>query len=213
MLFSMPFALARPGARSRRRHLAPLLLALACAPLQAAEVAGVPVADKVSLGGRELVLNGAGVRYRAVFKVYAAALYLPRAAATPDEALAQQGPKRISLTLLRDIDAGDLGKLFARGVQDNLERGKLVPVLPGVMRMSDVVSQYKTLSAGDVIAFDWVPGQGTTLTIRGKPAAEPFREPEFFEAVTRIWLGPKPADPALKEALLGRKPAAPTTGN
>jgi len=36
---------------------------------------------------------------------------------------------------------------------------------------------------------------------------EPFKEPEFFNALLRIWLGPVPADWKLKESLLG-KPAA-----
>ena len=35
----------------------------------AAEVGGVKLEDRVSVAGRELVLNGAGVRTRAVFKV------------------------------------------------------------------------------------------------------------------------------------------------
>ena len=33
---------------------------------------------------------------------------------------------------------------------------------------------------------------------------EPFREPEFFQALLRIWLGPVPADWKLKDSLLGR---------
>ena len=35
----------------------------------AAEVGGVKLDDKASVGGKELVLNGAGVRTRAVFKL------------------------------------------------------------------------------------------------------------------------------------------------
>jgi len=42
------------------------------------------------------------------------------------------------------------------------------------------------------------------LTIKGKVEGEPFKEPEFFDALVRIWLGPKPADSLLKHALLGK---------
>lgn len=35
---------------------------------------------------------------------------------------------------------------------------------------------------------------------------EPFVEPEFFNALMRIWLGAKPADWQLKDALLGKMP-------
>ncbi|MFS9599030.1 chalcone isomerase family protein [Acinetobacter baumannii] len=34
---------------------------------------------------------------------------------------------------------------------------------------------------------------------------ETIKEPEFFSALLRIWLGDKPADDALKDALLGIK--------
>jgi hypothetical protein len=42
------------------------------------------------------------------------------------------------------------------------------------------------------------------LTIKGKVEGEPFLEPEFFNALMRIWLGNKPADWQLKDALLGK---------
>ena len=41
------------------------------------------------------------------------------------------------------------------------------------------------------------------LTIKGE-ATEPFPEPEFFQTLMRIWLGHKPADWQLKDALLGK---------
>lgn len=64
-------------------------------------------------------LNGAGVRYKAVFKVYAAGLYLTKKAATAEEVMVATGPKRLSITMLREIDSAELGKLFTRGVEDN----------------------------------------------------------------------------------------------
>ncbi|WP_365713219.1 chalcone isomerase family protein [Piscinibacter sp.] len=71
------------------------------------------------LGNAKLLLNGAGVRYKALFKVYTAGLYLGGKASTPEAALAAPGPKRMHIVMLRDIDANELGKLFTRGMQDN----------------------------------------------------------------------------------------------
>ena len=51
---------------------------------------------------------------------------------------------------------------------------------------------------------EWVPGVGGVISAKGKPQGEPFKEPEFYNALLRIWLGPVPADYKLKEALLGR---------
>lgn len=196
-------------------HLRPHLLRTAIAsalmvgtlPTWAAtvDVAGVQLEDRVTLAGKPLVLNGAGVRYKAIFKVYTAGLYVEKAANTTDGLLNQPGPKRMTITMLRDIDSGELGKLFSRGMEDNMEKGSFLKLIPGVMRMSQVFSNHKTLKTGENFVLDWIPGTGTVLTVKGKVEGEPFKEPEFFEALMRIWLGPKPADWQLKDALLGGK--------
>ncbi len=168
------------------------------------EVSGVKLEDRITLADKPLVLNGAGVRYKAVFKVYTAGLYLGQKAETPEAVLATPGPKRITITMLRDIDSAELGKLFSRGMEDNMDRSAFSKLIPGVLRMSQVFSDHKKLKEGDNFLVDWVPGTGTVLTIKGKVEGEPFKEPEFFDALVRIWLGPKPADHLLKDALLGK---------
>ncbi|MEO6294093.1 MAG: chalcone isomerase family protein, partial [Burkholderiaceae bacterium] len=55
------------------------------------EVAGVKFEDAIDQRGSKLVLNGAGVRYKAVFKVYSAGLYLSHKTSTPEEALSMAG--------------------------------------------------------------------------------------------------------------------------
>jgi hypothetical protein len=73
--------------------------------------------------------------------------------------------------------------------------------------MSDLFSAKKKLATGENFSVDWVPGQGTTVLINGKAQGEPIKEPEFFSALVKIWLGHSPADAQLKEALLGKSPA------
>jgi hypothetical protein len=169
------------------------------------EVGGVALEDRVTVAGKPLQLNGAGIRYKAVFKVYTAGLYVEKPANTTNGLLDQPGPKRMSITMLRDIDSAELGKLFARGMEDNMEKGSFAKLIPGVLRMSQVFTNHKVLKTGETFVLDWIPGTGTVLTVKGQVEGEPFREPEFFEALMRIWLGPKPADWALKDALLGIK--------
>ena len=69
----------------------------------AAEVSGVRIDDKATLGGRELVLNGAGMRTRLIIKVYVGALYLPQKSPTTAAVLAKDEPRRMSMTLQRDV--------------------------------------------------------------------------------------------------------------
>ena len=187
----------------------PLLgLFLGLAPLVATaatvELAGVKLEDRATLAGKPLVLNGAGIRYKAIFKVYTAGLYVEKKADTTEGVLDQPGPKRMTITMLRDIDSAELGKLFSRGMEDNMEKGSFAKLIPGVMRMSQVFSNHKVLKTGENFVLDWIPGTGTVLTVKGKVEGEPFKEEAFFEALMRIWLGPKPADWQLKDALLGK---------
>lgn len=186
--------------------LAALALALPAWAQSQTVIAGVKYESAAELRGHRVQLNGAGVRWRGPFKVYTAGLYLPRKAGTPEEALAAPGAKRITLTMLRDIDAGELGRLFTRGVEDNLDKGAFSRLVPGLLRMSELFSQHRKLAAGDNVTLDWLPGSGTVVSVRGVPQGEAFKEPEFFNALLKIWLGPAPADWQLKELLLGRTP-------
>jgi len=170
-------------------------------------VADVKYPPSLDLQGVPLQLNGAGVRYKAVFKVYAAGLYLEKKAATTAEVAALRGPKRLSITMLRDIDSAELGKLFSRGMEDNMDKALFSKLIPGVLRMGQIFSEHKKLMAGDRFTVDWLPGTGTVITVKGVQQGEPFKEPEFFNALMGIWLGSQPADWKLKDALLG-KPAA-----
>jgi hypothetical protein len=162
--------------------------------------------EAADLRGARLQLNGAGVRYKGPFKVYAAGLYLPKKSGTTEEVLSVPGAKRVSITMLRDIESAEFGKLFTRGVEDNMDKTAFAKLIPGLIRMSQIFTDHKKLNAGDSFTLDWVPGTGAVISVRGVPQGEPFPEPEFYNALLRIWLGPAPADWRLKEQLLG-KPA------
>lgn len=198
-----------------RRHilraaLAGALAVLGTLPLQAAaqafETAGVKYEPTAQVGGRALQLNGAGIRYKAIFKVYTAGLYLAAKAATPEAVLAMPGPKKLHIVMLREIDGNELGKLFTRGMQDNAPREEFAKSIPGTIRMGEIFAAKKKLVAGENFGVEWVPGVGAQVLVNGKPAADPIKEPEFFNGLLRIWLGKSPADSALKESLLGRPP-------
>ena len=185
-------------------------LAFACAVLGASaaqvDVAGVKLNDTLDVRGNKLQLNGAGVRYKAVFKVYTAGLYVGKKVSTPEEALAAPGPKRVAITMLRDIDANELGKLFTKGVEENSPKSEMVNLIPGLLRMGQMFADQKQLKTGDTFTVDWLPGTGTVITVRGVAQPDPIKEQAFFNALLRIWLGPVPADWKLKDALLGKQP-------
>jgi hypothetical protein len=169
------------------------------------EIAGVKVEDSAMVGGAKLPLNGAGIRYKGPFKVYVADLYVGKKVASLDELVAAPGPKRLTMTMLREVEAGPFGKLLTRGMEDNNPKSEISRLVPGLIRMGDIFSANKVLIPGDTILLDWIPGTGLVVTAKGKVQGEPFKEPEFYKALMSIWLGGVPADFKLKDALLGVK--------
>ena len=166
---------------------------------------GVKVEDSVNVGGTALQLNGAGTRYKAIFKVYVGSLHTTKKVTSLEELIAAPGPKRLTMTFLREIEAGAFGKLLTRGVEDNTPKAEMSKLVPGLIRMGDIFTVNKVLVPGDIITLDWIPGTGLVITAKGKVRGEPFTEPAFFKAIMSIWFGPVPADHALKDAMLGIK--------
>ena len=168
------------------------------------EISGVKLEDSIDLRGTPIQLNGAGIRYKAIFKVYVAGLYLGKKAATPQEAYAAPGPKRLSITLLRDIDADTLNKSMTEAFENNTPPDEIAMFTPGMDRIRQAMSNQKALRAGDNFTIDGIPGNGTILSIKGVAQGEPMKGDQLFNALIRAWLGPKPADLKLKDALLGK---------
>lgn len=191
----------------RRRHALVYLGAAAWGGLPAAAQAQRTLGKVVfpatmAVNGKSLLLNGAGIRYKAMFQVYAMGLYLEQAATTAEDASAPRGCKRVAATLLRNVNATELGNMFTKGMLDNNPSATTTQLLPTMARMGDMFSRFKMLQAGDQFMVDRLPGKGMVLTVKGEAQHEPFEE-AFFDALLNMWLGPKPADQQLKVALLG----------
>lgn len=180
-------------------------LCAATASWAATELAGVRIEDTATVAGTKLQLNGAGIRYKGPFKVYVGDLYTTQKVKSLDELVAAPGPKRLTMTFLREIEAASFGKLLTRGVEDNISKNEMSKLVPGMIRMGDIFTLNKSLIPGDVITLDWIPGTGMVVTAKGKVQGEPFKEPEFYRAIMSIWFGPVPADWKLKDAMLGAK--------
>jgi hypothetical protein len=165
-------------------------------------LAGAKFEPDATVGGQKLVLSGAGIRYKAVFKVYAIGLYTPKKATKNEEVLDQKTAKRLQLVALRDVGGDEFGKLFTRALEENATREEFSKSINAVIRMGQIFADQKQFTKGDVVFIDYLPGTGLTITAKGK-SQEVFKEPQFSSIMYKIWFGAHPPDMALQKALLG----------
>lgn len=171
---------------------------------RAAEVEGVKLADKVRVSdsGPELVLNGAGVRTRVVFKVYVGALYLPQKNAVAGAILGDAGVKRVALHVLRDLTADQLLGALNDGLKANHTAEQLTKLDAQIKQLETIFKSVKAAKSGDTIGIDFLGEPGTRITVNNE-AKGTVPGAEFGRALLRVWLGEQPADAALKKAMLG----------
>lgn len=187
------------------RCIAGLAVALGLAgTAQAIEVGGLKFDDTARVGGKELKVNGAGVRVRIVVKVYALVLYLPEKKDTTAGVLESTGPRRFSLGLLREVTGDDLGQAFMAGITANTDKAERSKFVNQLAQFGEAFVNIPQGKKGDVITVDWIPDTGTVMHLNGKPIGEPMKDIAFYNAVLKIWLGDKPVDSTLKPQLLGK---------
>lgn len=176
-------------------------------------LAGVQFEPEAVVGGQRLQLHGAGVRFKVIVRVYAAALYAPRKFTRAEDALQPEVAKRIQLVALRDTSGDELGKLFSRAIEDNASRDEFARAVGDVLRMGQIFADARELKKGEVITVDYVPGAGLVIGFRGRQQGDAFRSPQFASMMFKIWFGPRPPDAALQGALLGAQTTANTNVN
>lgn len=189
----------------KRLLAAACLLAGIASNASAVDVAGIHLEDTAKVGNKDLMLNGAGIRFKAIFKVYAAGLYLPEKKTTTADVLASNGPRRIKLVMMRDVSSDDFGQSFMKGINANSDKAEKSKILNQTLKFGEMFTSIPGLKTGDVIAVDWVPGQGTVIHLNGKSIIETLPGVDFYNALMKIWLGDDPADGNLKRNLLGEK--------
>jgi hypothetical protein len=169
----------------------------------AVEVAGVKFADTANVGGQDLKLNGAGVRTKIVFKVYALGFYLQEHKTSVPDVLNAAGPRRIQIVTLRDLTSDEFGQAFMSGLNANTTSDERTKFLPQTKVFGEMFGAIPGLKKGDVLVVDWLPGVGTQCTLNGKKIGEVVQDVGFYNAIMKIWIGDKPVDSTLKPKLLG----------
>ncbi|MBI4190835.1 MAG: chalcone isomerase family protein [Betaproteobacteria bacterium] len=172
----------------------------------AAEVEGVKLEDKIRLpgGGPELVLNGAGVRHKFGFlKIYVGSLYLAQKKSEREAVLGDPGPKRVGMNILaNEVTSSELISSMNNALAANLVPHELALIEKRIRDLNNMMSSIKTIGKGSVVYLDYIPGTGTRITVNGEEKIIIPGE-DFFRAMLHIWIGKKPVDGRLRDAMLG----------
>ena len=195
--------ISKPSFAKRMLAGAALTFAIALPAAATVDVNGYKFEDTTQVAGKELKLNGAGMRTKLVFKVYAAGLYLPEKSHNVVEILKEEGPRRVTLQMARDLTSEEFGKAFMDGLNENVDKAEKQRIVAQIGKMGELFASVDHIKKGDVLHLDWIPGSGTQCELNGKKLGGPIPDINFYNALLRIWLGDKPVDKSLKPALLG----------
>jgi len=175
----------------------------ALANAQPVEIEGVELQPTVQVGGQLLQLNGAGLRTRAFFKVYVAGLYVPQKTSSAAALLAQKGPRRVAITMLRDVDGDTFSAAVSDGLKANNTEQQLARLEAQVAMLQADLKAIGEARKGSVIHFEFTPEAGTRILVDGQQKGSAIQGADFFTAVLRVWIGDAPVDAGLKKALVG----------
>ncbi len=169
------------------------MLALMLGWSLAGQLAGVSFPDTVTVGGKDVLLNGIGLREKYFIDVYVGALYLPAKTGSANQAIQGDVPKRIVMHFLYErVTAEQLNETWDEGFGKAGTTSGLAE-LKGMMR---------DVTAGQRIVLDYAPGVGTTVTVAGATMGT-IAGADFMRTLWTVYLGGSPPTEKLKKGMLG----------
>ena len=166
------------------------------------QVGGVDFQPELRAQKGTLALNGAGLRTRVGFKVYAMGLYLRAPLTDAAAIIGDKGEKRIRIVLTRDLEAKQFGDALLTGLEKNHEPDELAALKPATDALIGALAAVGEVASGTEILLDQLANGATRLVVNGQQQGHDIADVKFYPALLRIWLGVRPADHDLRDALL-----------
>ena len=164
----------------------------------AREISGVRFDENIIVDGQLFKLENIGLlRYKIIFKVYAAALYLGGECTVKD--VFKDVPKRLELVYFSSIAAEDLALSSDQVLQRNVSEQQFEEMRSQVKKL---YQSYQDVKPKDRYVLTYIPGKGTEMTLNAKSLIT-IQGADFARAYFSIWLGNQPLDKDLRDTLLG----------
>ena len=172
------------------------------------ELEGVKLEENITVGGRKLVLNGAGVRRRGYFKADVTALYLPEKRTTPESIFKLDGYRRIQLNILREFTSSTISRIFISDFKQSATEEEFKKLIEVVGLIGAAYSNVKRVVKGDVVNLDWDPAKGWVAyhndkQLNGDGTSQmAIRSELAYQIYMRMYIG-QSAPEDLRNGLLG----------
>jgi len=168
--------------------------------VSAREIADVKLDEKITVENQSLQLNGAGIRTKFFFKIYVGALYLPEKQNEAVKVLSATSANRVVMHFLYDeVEKKKLTDAWVEGFEENVDEKLFAAVKD---RLQQFNAMFSDLHKGEVVLLDFIPQQGTRVTIKGEVKGN-IEGADFNRALLSVWLGEEPVTEELKDAMLG----------
>ncbi len=165
----------------------------------AAKKAGISIPDKVTIDGKELQLNGIGVR-RATFlriKVYVGGLYLEKKTQKVEEILSSSYPKYIPMHFMRDVDKEDLQEAWLEGLKAAVKEADRKEIMKS---FNEFNSNMADIKKGQSILIT-LKKDGVQMSFAGKKTF--IKNQKLSRAILSIWFI-NAKDEQLRDEFMGK---------
>jgi hypothetical protein len=178
-------------------------LLLVSVPVLARDLDGVNIPDHLSVAGEKapLLLNGAGYRKKLFIKVYIGALYLAQPANQAKAVLDAGTPRVMRMHFLRDVGQDQFATAWNDGIAPNHTVTEMQALRARIDQLNTLVGSVRR---NDVLRIDMRPRGETEVWLNDKLRGS-IGGVDFQRALLTAWIGTKPADANLKQAVLGGK--------
>lgn len=173
------------------------LMLLLATPAAAGTLFGVTLPDTVNVNGKNLVLNGMGLRKKAFIKVYVAGLYLPKKTQGAKAILSADTEWVMEMKFKRGVGKAKICNAWDEGLEKNTKNVT-----------AKLTADFKTLCSymddaveGKSYIFTYIPGTGTKSKINGVDKGT-IAGKDFGDALLRVWIGRIPPGDSFKAGLV-----------
>jgi hypothetical protein len=166
----------------------------------AEEIGGINMPESLKTGQTQLMLNGAGVRTKLFFDIYAGGLYLKEKSHDATAIIEADEPMAIRLHVLSSMLTSEKMEKATREGFKKATGGNIEPIKVQIDAFCSVFK--KEIKEDDRYDLIYVPGKGLAVYINGEYTSV-TKGLAFKQALFGIWLSDKPAQKSLKRAMLG----------